>query len=340
MLDDDQTSYSYSGSVDDTNDQSDYPRSQLRLGSILPAAVSQQMMMSSMRRENAALIAVMGSTGSGKTTFINKACDAGMEVGNNLESCTQTVQVSHAFKLGNRTVHLIDTPGFDDTNRSNAEILKEIALYLSESYRSDIRICGVIYFHRITDNRVSGTSKRNMKMFQELCGFNAMSNVIIVTNMWGNFADEKARREGEAREAQLGGMSIFLKQALDGGAKIFRHDNSTETARNIISTLLRNEPVTLLIQKEMVDEKKSLTESAAGSQLNHELREQIKKHEEEMREVLSEIAAKHKDERYEKELEEEARKLKELLNKVHMEKEKMATDFEKMKKEYKDRGGC
>ena len=125
-------------------------------------------------------------------------------------------------------------------------------------------------------------------MFQELCGFNAMSNVIIVTTMWQKLENQE---EGAKREQQLGSRSIFLEKALKGGAQLVRHGQDTrQSARAVISSLLAKDPVTLQIQKEMVDEKKTLTESAAGSQLNSELREQIKKHEAEMKKLQQEMA--------------------------------------------------
>ena len=49
-----------------------------------------------------------------------------------LGSCTPEVQIADEFGLDGRTVTLIDTPGFDDTTRSETEILKMIAFYLVE----------------------------------------------------------------------------------------------------------------------------------------------------------------------------------------------------------------
>jgi predicted GTPase len=51
-------------------------------------------------------------------------------VSNNLGSCTQEVLVAPDFSLDGRTVKLIDTPGFDDTDRSDAEIVQIIAAFL------------------------------------------------------------------------------------------------------------------------------------------------------------------------------------------------------------------
>ena len=46
-------------------------------------------------------------------------------------SCTAEVQLANKFDLDGREVTLIDTPGFDDTSKSDAEILKIIAAYLA-----------------------------------------------------------------------------------------------------------------------------------------------------------------------------------------------------------------
>lgn len=47
-----------------------------------------------------------------------------------LESCTNEVQTSQPFLLDGNRVIIIDTPGFDDTTKSDTEVLKMIAAYL------------------------------------------------------------------------------------------------------------------------------------------------------------------------------------------------------------------
>jgi hypothetical protein len=51
--------------------------------------------------------------------FINIVSSFNLLVGKNLQSCTSTVQVAPPFQLSDRWVTLIDTPGFDDTTRSD-----------------------------------------------------------------------------------------------------------------------------------------------------------------------------------------------------------------------------
>jgi len=51
-----------------------------------------------------------------------------------LTSCTAEVQLADEFTLDGQRVLLIDTPGFDDTNVSDAEILEKIAAFLAVTW--------------------------------------------------------------------------------------------------------------------------------------------------------------------------------------------------------------
>ena len=52
-------------------------------------------------------------------------------MGTDLESCTPEVQLANEFTLDERRVVLIDTPGFDDTTKSDTDILRKIASFLA-----------------------------------------------------------------------------------------------------------------------------------------------------------------------------------------------------------------
>ena len=63
--------------------------------------------------------------------FINLVSHSNLRVGMDLESCTSEVQLANEFTLDGRRVVLIDTPGFDDTTKSDTQILKNIATFLA-----------------------------------------------------------------------------------------------------------------------------------------------------------------------------------------------------------------
>ena len=91
----------------------------------------------------------MGATGSGKTSvssarpvriprnspgwlqFNNLASGSSLRVGMGLESSTTEVQLTDEFTVDGRRVSLVDTPGFDDTSKSDTDILKIIAAFFS-----------------------------------------------------------------------------------------------------------------------------------------------------------------------------------------------------------------
>lgn len=65
-------------------------------------------------------------------------------------------------------VYLVDTPGFDDTNLSNTDVLREIATWLTGSCNNEVKLNGILYLHRITDPRMGGSAKKNLFMFKKL----------------------------------------------------------------------------------------------------------------------------------------------------------------------------
>lgn len=174
-------------------------------------------------------------------------------------------------------MYLIDTPGFDDTDRSDVETLRVLATYLSASYSRNVFIHGIVYLHRIADNRMSGSSKRNIDMFKALCGYSAYSNVAIATTFW----NQQERRAFVQREAELKFDPAFFGGIISEGAQLFRHgelgqdlrqlrDSAHAIVRHVIAQS-RLAPVVLLIQHELVDEHKVLEQTAAGVVIAGEL---------------------------------------------------------------------
>jgi len=77
------------------------------------------------------VLAIMTKSSLASVKFINLASRSNLRIGISLESCTAEVQRADEFTLDGRRVILIDTPGFDDTSKSDTEILKMIAAFLA-----------------------------------------------------------------------------------------------------------------------------------------------------------------------------------------------------------------
>lgn len=197
---------------------------------------------------------------------------------------------------------------------------------------------------------MSGISTRNFKMFRQLCGESTLKNVVIVTNMWG----EVSKEVGEARELELASQDIFFKPVLEKGAQLLRHQNTQESGGKILRHLIENHPLSLRIQRELVEEGKEISQTAAGAELNRELLEQVEKHRREMRLLQEEMRGKSnlftingspemtcyrkrieairtKDEETRKELEQETRKLQLEMTRVQNDSQKLASDYNEEK---------
>jgi myosin heavy subunit len=164
---------------------------------------------------------------------------------------------------------LIDTPGFDDTYKSDTDILKDLAYYLAKSYGNGYRLTGIIYLHPITHNRLTGSAFKNLRTFRKLCGKQSMSSTVLATTMWGDISPA----DGAARELELKETAEFWGDMVREGSAVYRHTNDHNSAMNIISHLIdRNTTTVLGLQVEMVDENKSLEDTEAGREVDNEMR--------------------------------------------------------------------
>ncbi|KAF4625165.1 hypothetical protein G7Y89_g13004 [Cudoniella acicularis] len=245
-------------------------------------ALSKTRNASSLSSEDV-VIAVMGVTGSGKSTFISKLADQSVTVGHGLESCTTEVGVYSLQYDDGRTIYLVDTPGFDDTTRSDTDVLKDIAFFLSTAYQNKVRLAGIIYLHRITDPRMGGSALKNLYMFQRLCGDRGLSSVILATTMWTSLESTDAGQEvGRKREEELR-MPQFWGSLVDRGSEIVKHDGTKESAHSIISRLVdKGTQVVLDIQVQLVEENKTLDETSAGQFIQQELLDARKRFEKDL----------------------------------------------------------
>ena len=94
-------------------------------------------------------------------------------------------------------------------------------------------------------------------MFRKLCGGSTLQNVVLVTNMW----KEESMAINESRERDLSGC--FLRPAIDLGARLVRHHDTTESAYNILRMIMKNHPVALKIQRELVYENNDIIDTEA-----------------------------------------------------------------------------
>lgn len=114
---------------------------------------------------------------------------------------------------------------------------------------------------------MQGSAKKNLLMFNKLCGEHALRKVVLVTTMWENL---RTQDEGENREKELRNTDEFWGWMSTRGSRIERHTNDAQSAKRLLEMFIpadkRQPPekVALEIQKEMAEENKLLKETKAG----------------------------------------------------------------------------
>ena len=124
---------------------------------------------------------------------------------------------------------------------------------------------------------MEGSSLKNLRMFQILCGEKALANVLLTTTQWSNVDPTKAQgRENELRSQEFWGGLI------DRGATLQRFLGTRESGLELIHKLMPNTPIPLDIQDQIVEQGMTLLETDAGQCINEELLAQEMKHKEEV----------------------------------------------------------
>ena len=187
--------------------------------------------------------------------------------------------VAVPVNIGRTKVLCIDTPGFDDSIKTDSQILEEISRILTAQYEAGVSLKGVIYLHRITDVRYAGSSIKTLEIFKKICGKIALKNVVLVSTRW-NEVDEAT---GATREQQL--RDDFWAYMLGHGSTLARFYGNRDSAIGIASQLVSRQTIVLELQRELVDEGKTLKQTVAGSYVNDDLSEMKAQYERELQDL-------------------------------------------------------
>ncbi|KAK4163297.1 P-loop containing nucleoside triphosphate hydrolase protein [Cladorrhinum sp. PSN259] len=245
-----------------------------------------------MAKQRQVVIAVIGVTGAGKTTFVSKATGrSDLVIGHGIDSCTQDVNPI-TFSIGKEQITIIDTPGFDDSERTDSEILEQVAQFMTDTYQQGIKLTGIILLQPINQPRLQGSELKRTRLFKKLLGEDAYKRVVIATTMWDGISESEAmsrQHQRETRQEVWGDM-------VAAGAKVVRHDDTAESARNIIQMLAKHKSyVDLQIQRELQENGGSVVGTSAGRQLHADLNETISKMKHEIDSLKREIELMHRE---------------------------------------------
>lgn len=208
-------------------------------------------------------------------------------------------------------------------------MLSEIAAWLGASYKNKIELTGILYFHRISDIRLQGSAKRNLIMFTQLCGDAALTKVILVTTMWDKVPiDEATRREKELFETPQ-----FWGYMMNKGSTSHRHNNTKESTRRIVDRLIMsNTTFATSLQKELIDERRTLDQISAGKEMESELLKEKAKWQKERQEIEEhmKVAIEQQNREAEQAMLEERDRYTRLIKKAEQDTGALRSDMEKL----------
>jgi hypothetical protein len=186
------------------------------------------------------------------------------------------------YKVGDQEILLVDTPGFDDSNLSDTDILTLIADWMEKTYEEGSLLSGIIYLHQISGNRMDGASKKSLRLFRKLCGESNLRNVILASTMWENVDEAKAAE----REREL--AENYWKEMIENGSKIARISSNPNDARRLVETFLNKKTFVAQLQQELKSGK-TLIQTEAGAALRDEIEKITKKYEKELQSTKEEM---------------------------------------------------
>lgn len=209
-------------------------------------------------------IAVVGATGSGKSSFINNVTGCreiiiadGLMSGNvllrhihtqRLISSTGTRHVNEAtVQIGSTSVHLVDTPGFNDTELDDEEVCYMLIDWIKEFNLKGLKFSGLLYLHPMNKTREKGSDVQSLKVFKRLIGYENYGNITIGLT----FCDLEAADVVAAREQALRESSRFWGDMVAAGAKVVRIPGSKRDAVHLVAQMLNNSTMTLQVEKEL-----------------------------------------------------------------------------------------
>ncbi|KAG5652034.1 hypothetical protein H0H81_006525 [Sphagnurus paluster] len=145
-------------------------------------------------------------------------------------------------------LYVVETPGFDQTQGSNSQLLFKIKAWVAKRYVTvtikskfslnliaslpvNTKFVGVLYLHDISqDRKVSvDLAKENLKIFLEVCQGAATENIIHVTTHWSDVLPDRGERHEQ-----------MLNNLLDGRITHRFEPCNAEVAKDILEVILEN----------------------------------------------------------------------------------------------------
>jgi|ERR1700722_7251582 len=109
---------------------------------------------------------------------------------------------------------------------------QDVATELSWLSSGVQQVAGILYLHRISDNRITAPSESTMAAFKRFCGKDVSSRIILMTTMW----DKTIPTIGESRENEI--KTNYWNYMLSSGSRVARFDKSGSSVWAAVDSII------------------------------------------------------------------------------------------------------
>ena len=157
------------------------------------------------------------------------------------------------FEYDGRKVHLIDTPGFDQSGMRSSVVLSQIAFFLAAAYKNGISINGFVYVQGFTQETLERfreyPGKFVLEMLSTMVGVGRQSHIVLA------YSRHYLSQGQDWVAAQRRFLFEDWESVMGKGSQFFELDRSRSAALPVVSWFAsqQQQPGPLRVQCELVD---------------------------------------------------------------------------------------
>jgi len=182
------------------------------------------------------VIVVIGPTGVGKSSLINVATHSNLQVGAGMSPCTKKFAYVRCTLEDSRKVVFVDTPAFPNPDVGKVKLSdlekkegKKIREWINDAFGKNIKVTGILYLHRMTDNRLTEPLP-HYEIFRKLCGDQFKGSVVLVLTMCEQVNDATF-------QDRMKYLTTHWKGVMSGKAAVCSHHGTKKSAWDVVAAL-------------------------------------------------------------------------------------------------------
>lgn len=189
------------------------------------------------------------------------------------------------MRIGQKVVHLVDTPGFNDTELEDEDVYYMIIDWLKDFHEKGQKLSALLYLHPINKTRERGSDVRSLRIFKRLVGESNFSSILIGLT----FHDQEDPEIAASRQRTLCESKDFWADMVAAGARVVRIPFDKNECLAIVEAMAQKETITLQAEKELFEENKPVQEMTAMQEMQDHAELKLIRMKEEMEQAAQQM---------------------------------------------------